>query len=169
MRLRNSGEKATLMKANLSQKEETNCLFDPVKAEVGELHVLVNNAGISLRRKNGDFGKLEPGQLLKMNLIAPFLCMQRAFPLINSSGGGVIINISSLRAAVSYKSAGIYAATKSTLATLAKIEPLEFGRVKSEWRRPRLYPHRYAQRPLPEELQKLLRLPHWVELAIQKT
>jgi len=121
------GGKATLMKANLSQKEEINCLFDSVKAEIGELHVLVNNAGISLWRKNGDFGKLEPGQLLKMNLIAPFLCMQRAFPLINSSGGGVIINISSLRAAVSYKGAGIYAATKSALATLTKIEPLEFG------------------------------------------
>ncbi len=60
------------------------------RSEFGELHILVNNAGVALRGGRATNTSLEDwNRVLSVNLTGPFLGIQTVAPLIRDSGGEV--------------------------------------------------------------------------------
>jgi len=93
----------------------------------GALHVLVNNAGISLRGKNiGATTREDWDRVLGVNLTGPFLGTRAAAPLIRDSGGGAIINIGST-AGINGHFAAAYSAAKWGLRGLTKCAAMEYA------------------------------------------
>lgn len=81
---------------NVSEWESTKAAFDKVKAEVGEIDVLVNNAGIT---RDGQFRKMTPEQwmaVIDTNLNSLFFVTKQVIDGMAERGWGRIINISSM-------------------------------------------------------------------------
>lgn len=81
---------------NVSDWESTKAAFDKVKAEVGEIEVLVNNAGIT---KDGQFRKMSIDDwkaVIDTNLNSLFFVTKQVVDGMLDRGWGRIINISSM-------------------------------------------------------------------------
>jgi len=87
---------AHAVKADVSNEEDVARMFSSVKAEFGGLDALVNNAGIA--GPTGAVEDIDPAEwrrCIDIDLTGQFLCTRRAVPMLKTSGGGSIINISS--------------------------------------------------------------------------
>ena len=94
-------------------------VVDEIRAERGELGGLVNNAGISRRLEFMDTPDDVWETTLRINLFGPFYGTQAAAPLMRDSGGGSIVNISSISGQIGYFSPA-YSASKWGLTGLSK-------------------------------------------------
>ena len=103
---------------------------DAVTFAIGKfksLHVLVNNAGVSLR--GVDFAhttRADWDRVLAVNLTGPFLGTQAAAPHIRDSGGGAIVNIGST-AGINGHFAAAYSAAKWGLRGVTKAAAMEYA------------------------------------------
>ena len=66
-------------------------------------------------------------RLLNVNLTGPFLCTQAVVPHMKSTGGGSIINITSISARSCYPGAGAYSISKAVLEALTLQSAVELG------------------------------------------
>jgi len=91
------------------------------------LHVLVNNAGVSLRGKNiGATTREDWDRVIGVNLTGPFLGTRAAAPLMRDCGGGAIVNIGST-AGINGHFAAAYSAAKWGLRGLTKCAAMEYA------------------------------------------
>lgn len=93
--------------------------FAEIEHECGPVGILVNNAGISLRRPFLETSDDDLARTMAVNFTAAFVACQQAVPQMRRAGGGSIINISSVVA----RAGGIYAdysASKAALIELTK-------------------------------------------------
>ena len=67
-----------------------------VAEKFGRLDALVNNAGIAIFKPILDVTYEDWQRVLAVNLTGPFLCTQAAAPLMRDTGGGSIVNITSI-------------------------------------------------------------------------
>lgn len=81
---------------DLSQPGEAERLVDTALQAFGELHVLVNNAAVMRRLRAAELSEAEIDTAVAANLKAPLMAALKAAPVIKSSGGGSIINMSSV-------------------------------------------------------------------------
>ena len=90
-------------------------------ADIGQLQILVNNAGICPLTSPDEISEAEWDQVLAVNLKGAFLCIQAALPGLRASGWGRVINIASLAGQMGGISVGVhYAASKAGLLGLTK-------------------------------------------------
>ena len=93
----------------------------------GALHVLVNNAGISLRGVDlANTSRADWDRVLAVNLTGPFLGIKAAAPLMREAGGGAIVNIGST-AGINGHFAAAYSASKWGLRGLTKAAAMEYA------------------------------------------
>lgn len=85
---------------------------DETRAALGEVNILVNNAGISAFEKFLAISEEAWDRMMRINLKGPFLCTQQFLPSMMESGWGRIINISSSSAQTGAKSMTHYVASK---------------------------------------------------------
>ncbi|MCB1916896.1 MAG: SDR family NAD(P)-dependent oxidoreductase, partial [Rhodocyclaceae bacterium] len=98
---------------NVSDWDSTKAAFDKVRAEVGEIDVLVNNAGIT---KDGQFRKMSPEQwhaVIDTNLNSLFYVTKQVIDGMSDRGWGRVINISSVNGQKGQFGQVNYAATKA--------------------------------------------------------
>lgn len=97
------------------QKSLTQGFGRAVEILGGELHILLNNAGINLRKKLEDCSREEWDRIFAINSTAPFLLTQLAAPLMRRNHYGKIINMASMLAFLGAVSNSSYAATKGSV------------------------------------------------------
>ncbi len=96
-------------------------------SKFGSLHVLVNNAGVSLRGVDlAHTTRADWDRVLAVNLTGPFLGTQASAPFIRDSGGGSIVNIGST-AGINGHFAAAYSAAKWGLRGLTKAAAMEYA------------------------------------------
>ena len=81
-------------------------------AEHGRLQILVNNAGLMLLGAVNGADVSEWRRMLEINLWAVLVCTHAALPLIAASGGGDIVNVSSVAGRRADAGAAVYNMTK---------------------------------------------------------
>ncbi len=126
--LRDEGIEALFIACDISDPEQVDQLFERTVEKFDSLDVAVNNAGIR--------GDLVPTaeislqnwqQIIGVNLTGAFLCMKAQIPRMLESGGGSIINISSVAGRVGYPMAGAYTAAKHGMVGLTRTAALEYS------------------------------------------
>src|SRR5262245_17868827 len=98
-----------------------------VAQKFGRLDVLVNNAGIAIFKPILNLTYEEWSRVLAVNLTGPFLCTQAAVPLIRDSGGGAIVNITSISGLRASTLRAAYGTSKAALAHLTQQQAVEFA------------------------------------------
>jgi 3alpha(or 20beta)-hydroxysteroid dehydrogenase len=93
----------------------------------GRLDILVNNAGILSRVPTLELGVDEFRRVLDVNLVGAFLGTRAVVPAMLETGGGSIINISSVQGMVGRAGTPAYTASKFGLRGLTKTMALELG------------------------------------------
>jgi len=98
-----------------------------VKERFGRLDTLVNNAGIAIFKPILDLTYEDWSRVLAVNLTGPFLCTQAAAPLMRDSGGGSIVNITSISGLRASTLRTAYGTSKAGLAHLTKQQAAELA------------------------------------------
>jgi 2-deoxy-D-gluconate 3-dehydrogenase len=86
----------------------------------GRLDVLVNNAGINIRKPVHELALDEWHRVLDTNLTSAFLCSKAAYPAFQKAGGGKIINIGSMMSIFGASFAPVYSSSKGGIVQLTK-------------------------------------------------
>jgi NAD(P)-dependent dehydrogenase (short-subunit alcohol dehydrogenase family) len=121
------GGKAAYRKLDVASEQDWQDAIGLAKAEFGSLHVLINNAGVSLRGVDlAHTTRADWDRIIAVNLTGPFLGTRMAAPLIRDSGGGAIINIGST-AGINGHFAAAYSAAKWGLRGLTKAAAMEYA------------------------------------------
>ncbi len=98
-----------------------------VAKRFGRLDALVNNAGIAIFKPILDVTYEDWSRVLAVNLTGPFLCTQAAAPLMRDSGGGAIVNITSISGLRASTLRTAYGTSKAGLAHLTKQQAAELA------------------------------------------
>ncbi len=116
-----SGGKALPVKADVRNAEEIDRMVEITVRELGGIHVLVNNAGIVLRKPAEEITEEEWDRVIDINLKGSFLCARAAAQAMMKAGqGGRIINISSIMGGVALPPRAAYCASKGGIVALTK-------------------------------------------------
>ncbi len=94
-------------------------LLKKAEAKFGQVHVLINNAGMHAR---GDLEKVDPADVAAMvdiNLRAPMVLSCAAIPFLRKAGSGAIVMIGSLAGRAPLQGAVTYSGTKAGLRAFA--------------------------------------------------
>ncbi len=101
--------------------------FEIAATQFGRLDALVNNAGIAIFKPILDVTYEDWSRVLAVNLTGPFLCAQAAAPLMRNSGGGAIVNITSISGLRASTLRTAYGTSKAALAHLTQQQAVEFA------------------------------------------
>ena len=111
---------AELFRANLEDVEEIRRMFGEVESRMGELYGLVNNAARFTRFDPLDITEQDWDFIHSVNLKAVFFCCQSGARLMKKSGGGRIVNISSLGGIRPWAEHAHYCASKAGVIMLTR-------------------------------------------------
>jgi clavulanate-9-aldehyde reducatase len=103
---------ASVHEVDVSDEQQARSFIEQAHSEHGGLHLLVNNAGLMLL---GPVIAADPGgwrRMLDVNLWGLLVCTHAALPLIAQSGGGDIVNVSSVAGRRADAGAAVYNMTK---------------------------------------------------------
>jgi 3-oxoacyl-[acyl-carrier protein] reductase len=93
--LRALGRRSVALEADVSSGDAVVRLTRGVEQALGPVDVLVNNAGIALRRGLEDLTEADFDDTIAVNLKSAFLCSQAVWPGMRARRWGRIVNISS--------------------------------------------------------------------------
>lgn len=89
------GRRTLTVAADVSDGEAVLHMIRRIEAELGPVDVLINNAGIALRRDLDELTEADFDRTLAVDLKSAFLCTKAVLPGMRARGWGRIINISS--------------------------------------------------------------------------
>jgi NAD(P)-dependent dehydrogenase (short-subunit alcohol dehydrogenase family) len=98
-----------------------------VSEEFGRLDALVNNAGIAIFKPILEMNLKEWSRVLAVNLTGPFICVQAAAPLMRDTGGGAIVNVTSISGLRASTLRTAYGTSKAGLAHLTQQQAIELA------------------------------------------
>ena len=103
---------ASVHEVDLSDDAAARAFVEAAYAEHGALHILINNAGVMLLGPVSGADVSEWRRMVDVNLWALLVCTHTALPLIERSGGGDIVNLSSVAGRRADAGAAVYNMTK---------------------------------------------------------
>lgn len=126
--LRSQGGEVVYQHADVSKAADCEALVKTALAKWGALHIACNNAGIGGTSGATADQTLESWQrVIDTNLSGVFYGMKYQIPAMLQSGGGSIVNISSILGQVGFAGAPAYVAAKHGVVGLTKAAALEYG------------------------------------------
>jgi 3alpha(or 20beta)-hydroxysteroid dehydrogenase len=119
-------DNATFVRHDVSSEVDWHKALDAAAA-LGGLHGLINNAGIYQPATLMETDAALFERHMRINQLGPFLGMKAVVPLMERSGGGAIVNISSVAGLRGSPSAIAYSATKWALRGMTKAAALDLA------------------------------------------
>ena len=90
-----TGVSAIAVQADVSQPDAVAKMIQFVSSELGELDILINNAGIAITRGIDTLSEADFDRTIAVNLKSVFLCTRAVLPMMRAKQWGRIVNISS--------------------------------------------------------------------------
>ncbi|MBT0607983.1 SDR family NAD(P)-dependent oxidoreductase [Aequorivita echinoideorum] len=120
---------AIFIKADTSKAEENENLVKKTVEKFGNLHYAVNNAGIGGEMAiTADYSPESWEKVIAINLSGVFYGTQSQIPAILKSGGGAIVNMSSILGSVGSANSVAYVAAKHGVVGLTKTAAIEYAK-----------------------------------------
>jgi NAD(P)-dependent dehydrogenase (short-subunit alcohol dehydrogenase family) len=127
--INNSGGTAKYFHLNVADEKEVEKVYGEVFKEFGNLDATVNNAGIAGADKpTHELTEKEWNAVTDINVKGVFFCTKHAIPYMLKSGGGSIINLSSIYGLVGAGDIPPYHASKGAVRLMAKNDALTYAK-----------------------------------------
>lgn len=126
--IRAAGGRAVAIAGDVSDFAQAEALVAATVAELGGLHVLVNNAGIS---KDALIYAMAPDEwldVMRVNFGGVFNCTKAAMGHLMSQRDGVIVNVSSVMGERGWTGEANYAASKAAINAFTRCSAMELAR-----------------------------------------
>jgi 3-oxoacyl-[acyl-carrier protein] reductase len=111
--IRKLGRAAIAVQADVGVTADLERLVETAERELGEVEILVNNAGITQVKKFDALTEADWDEIVRVNLKSAFLLTQRVLPAMRKRRWGRIINLSSVAAQTGGVIGPHYAASKA--------------------------------------------------------
>lgn len=121
------GEGSLICPCDVTNEEEVAALEARVSEHLGKASILVNNAGVNLRKPVTDFTLDEWRWVMDSNLTSAFLCARAFVPHMKGSGYGRILNMTSIMSHVSLPGRCAYSSSKAGLLGFTKALAMELA------------------------------------------
>jgi NADP-dependent 3-hydroxy acid dehydrogenase YdfG len=100
------------VEADITDEPQAREFIQRANDELGGLHILVNNAGVMLLGPVAEADPEDWRRMISVNLLGLLYCTHAALPLIERSGGGDIVNLSSVAGRRADAGGAVYNMTK---------------------------------------------------------
>ena len=120
-------EDGLFIRADISNPDSLESIFDHTKGFTDTLDALINNAAHQVTKPLLETTVEEWDAVMASNLRSVFLSAKLAYPLLKARGGGAIVNVSSVHAIATSKDIAAYAASKGGLLALTRAMAIEFA------------------------------------------
>lgn len=121
------GAESAIFQVDVTDEDQVRRLEREVIARFGAADILINNAGIAIRRPVVDYTLEEWHSVMDTNLTSVFLMCRSFVPHMRGRGYGRIINISSIMAHISLPLRGAYSASKAGVIGFTRALALELA------------------------------------------
>ena len=111
---------AVALPCDLSKESECRAMVEEAARRLGRLDILINNAGINVRKAPQDYSLEEWRLVIDTNLTSAFVASQAAYEPMKRAGAGKIINIGSMMSLFGASFAAPYGASKGGIVQLTK-------------------------------------------------
>jgi NAD(P)-dependent dehydrogenase (short-subunit alcohol dehydrogenase family) len=118
-----AGGKASFVGADLGNAGDAQRLAN----DVGEIDILINNAGISVFGPTAEFDVSGFDKMFASNVRAPFILVAALAPKMAARGHGSIVNLSSMAGGVGLVGGAAYGATKASLEAMTRAWAAEYS------------------------------------------
>ena len=128
--IRESGASAIGVVADVSTEEGVETVVGTAERQFGPVDVLVNNAGVELKKLVEDTSLKEWNRILRINLTSAFLMSRRVVPGMKERRSGAIVMNSSVGNFIAAGGTSAYGASKAGMMALARglaIEGASYG------------------------------------------
>ena len=127
--IQESSGKAHFFQCDVSQPAQVEGLIKTTIDTFGRLDFAVNNAGVSMRPASTvEIDEAEWDRVISINLKSVWLCMKYEIPQMQKTGGGVVINVSSLAGFRGKEGTLAYTASKHGVIGMTKTAALEYAK-----------------------------------------
>lgn len=124
---RDLGAEAVVFVADVTDEEQVQRAAAAATEKFGKVQVLINNAGVNLRKPVTEFSLAEWRHVLDSNLTSVFLMCRAFVPLMKGQGYGRIFNLTSTMSHVALPGRAVYAASKTGLLGFTRAVALELA------------------------------------------
>ena len=118
--LRRSGRRSMAVVGDVGIRAAAMRMAEVVRESLGDIHLLVNNAGIARLGPLLDFPEADWHELFRVNVDGVFFCCQAVLAGMLSCGQGSIVNIASWNGKLGAPNFGAYSATKAAVIVLTQ-------------------------------------------------
>jgi NAD(P)-dependent dehydrogenase (short-subunit alcohol dehydrogenase family) len=125
--LRGRAADARAYECDVADRTSVFAAAERVAADLGPCDVLVNNAGIALMGPSLDFPEDQWRRSLDVMATGVFFCCQAFGRQMVESGGGAIVNISSMNATVAFPMRLAYNAAKAAVKSMTEVLAIEWA------------------------------------------
>jgi NAD(P)-dependent dehydrogenase (short-subunit alcohol dehydrogenase family) len=126
--LRALGRRVVTVAVDIGTRDAPERLVGAALEQLGRLDILVNGAGINVRKPAASFTREDFEGVVRINLEAAFFLSQAAGQVMRQQRKGRIISIGSIAQEVAVPNVGIYAMSKGGLRQMTKALSLEWAR-----------------------------------------
>jgi NAD(P)-dependent dehydrogenase (short-subunit alcohol dehydrogenase family) len=125
---RQLGAEAEVFQADIANEAQVIQLEQQVTRILGPVSILINNAGINIRKLCVEYTLEEWNSVLTTNLTSVFLMCRAFVPHMKGRGYGRVINVTSIMAHISLPQRTVYCASKAGLLGFTRALALELAR-----------------------------------------
>lgn len=126
--IRETGGHAEAVAVDVSDPISVEAAVAKTVASFGALHLAVNNAGVTgAAALTAEYDLLDWRRMIDVNLSGVFYCLHYEIPALLATGGGSIVNISSVLGTNGCRQQPAYAAAKHGIVGLTKCAALEYA------------------------------------------
>ena len=125
--VKNAGGEARVFQADVAEEEQVRKLERDVTGAFGKVHILINNAGINVRKPIVEFTLEEWNRVMNTNVTSVFLMCRSFIPHMKGAGYGRIISMTSIMSWVSLPGRAAYSASKTALLGVTRALALELA------------------------------------------
>jgi NAD(P)-dependent dehydrogenase (short-subunit alcohol dehydrogenase family) len=128
--IRALGREALVFKTDVTVENDILEMEKSIARQLGQIQILVNNAGMNIRKPATEFSLQEWRQVIDTNLTSAFLMCHSFVPLMKGQGYGRILNLTSIMSHVSLPGRTAYSASKAGLLGFTRALALELAAEK---------------------------------------